>query len=69
MSNSLLLKNNSTRAISQYDVARMMSIEPLHSANLIIEFRTDAEGIKLANKFKKLCQNPSIKLNVKFKKI
>jgi hypothetical protein len=43
--------------------------QPIHSGDIVIKFKTDTEGLRLANKFKSLVNNPTIKLNIKFEKI
>ncbi len=71
--NSIVNKSGNTANLSQAEVKKCMEHkdEGYFSciADVIIEYRTDKEGIKLANKFKKLAQIPNVKLNIIFKKI
>ena len=39
------------------------------TANVVIEFKTQSEGLKLAKRFKRLAENPAMQLNVTFKDI
>jgi hypothetical protein len=42
---------------------------PNNKGIVIVKFKTEAQGLRLAKKYKKLCDNPSIKMNVTFIKI
>lgn len=37
--------------------------------NLIIKFKTDSEGLKIAKKHLQLAKNQNVKLNIKFEKL
>lgn len=39
------------------------------NGNIIVEFKTEKEGLKIAKSFANLCANPLIAINVTFKKI
>lgn len=69
MNKSLCTKTGLTRALTQSQVAELMYIGPVHKGDIIVEFKTDSEGVKLAKKYARLAKNPSIQLNVTFKKI
>lgn len=62
------IKSNLSKK-EQFNLMHSIDNQPIHNADLIIKFKTDAERLRLANKFKKLVINPSIKLNIKFEKI
>lgn len=66
---SLTTKTSLTRVLKEKDIAEMMYVEPIHKGNVIIKFKTDAEGLRLAKKYKRLAENPSIQMNVTFLKV
>lgn len=43
--------------------------DPPNKCVVVIEFKIDEEGIRLAKLYKRLAQNPSINLKVTFKKL
>lgn len=67
--NSLLLKSGMTRKIKEQQVAELMALGCINKGVVVIEFKTDEEGIRLAKLYKRLAQNPSINLKVTFKKL
>lgn len=73
INNSIVNKSGNTVNLSQAEVKKCMEHkdEGYFSciAGVIIEYRTEKEGIKLANRFKKLAQIPNVRLNIIFKKI
>lgn len=71
---SLMLKGGKlTRVINQKQAAELMKQvedgEYFGSANVVIEFENDKDGVKIAKSFSRLAANPAFKLNVTFKKI
>jgi hypothetical protein len=42
---------------------------PDNKGNVTVKFKTDAEGLRLAKKYKKLADNPYIQMNVTFLKV
>ena len=67
--NSLLTKADSTRALKKSEIARMMYKGVVHKGDIVVKFKTDAEGLRLAKKYKRLADNPSIQMNVTFLKV
>ena len=67
--NIMLKSGKSTRKLNEAETAELMDIGVIHKGFIIIKFKTDKEGIAKANKFKRLAENPSMQLNVKFEKI
>lgn len=65
----LTTKTGLTRALKERDVAEMMYIGPIHNGDVVVKFKTDVEGLRLAKKYKKLADNPSIQMNVTFMKV
>jgi hypothetical protein len=69
MNKSLITKRGLTRTLTQACVAKLMYVGPINNGNITIEFKTEAEGVRLAKKYSRLASNPSIQMNVTFKKI
>lgn len=78
-SSSLCTKTGATRKLKDSEITRLnyfyegnpllSKYNCLLSGEIIIEFKTDKEGYKLAKSFKKLIENPQANLKVTFKKI
>ena len=66
---SLLTKAGSTRVLKESEIARMMYKGIVHKGDIVVKFKTDAEGLRLAKKYAKLANNPSIQMNVTFMKV
>lgn len=65
---SLLTKTGLTTVITEVNLTRLFEANKSYG-NIIVEFKTDKEGVRLANKYRRLANNPSIEMNVTFKKI
>lgn len=66
--NSLLNKYGNTRPLPNADkIARTM--KPTSFINVTIKYKTDKEANNKARLFKKLADNPTVKLNIIFDKI
>jgi len=65
----LMLKNGKDTNRVGYLTSRWNNNNIVCSCDLIVEFKTEAEGVKLAKLYKKLADNPTVRLNIVFKKI
>jgi hypothetical protein len=67
-----MLKNGNTRALPKKIKDLMVYLyngNPPNKGEVVIEYRTEAEGLRLAKKYKALADNPSIQLKITFKKL
>jgi Na+-transporting NADH:ubiquinone oxidoreductase subunit NqrA len=68
MNKSIVMKTITT-AYTNQEVAELMAGDKRGSANVVIEYKTDAEAEKKARQFKRLAQDPSFDLKITFKKL
>lgn len=70
---SIVSKNGNTKKLTQKEAKLLFEKvekgEFLGEINVEIEFKTDAQGLKIAKRFNRLADNPAVKLSVTFKKI
>lgn len=73
MSGSLTTKTGLTKKLKQSEITKYFeALEKdgyMGTVDVVIEFSTEAEGLKVAKQFKRLAENPAVKLNVQFKNI
>jgi len=69
---SIMQKNGDTKPMSAKEAKVLFEkVEKgdfLGTIDVEIVFKTEAQGLKMAKKFKRLVENPGVKLNVKFTK-
>jgi hypothetical protein len=69
---SIMQKNGDTKKMSPKEAKVLFEkVEKgdfLGTIDVEIVFKTEAQGLKMAKKFKRLAENPGVKLNVKFTK-
>lgn len=70
---SIMLKNGNTKNITQKEAKLLFEqVEKgdfLGKIDVLIEFKTEKQGMKLAKQFSRLADNPAVQLNVQFQKI
>ena len=70
---SIMQKNGDTKQLTPKEAKVLF--EKVEKGNFLgvidveIVFKTEAQGTKIAKKFKRLAENPGVKLNVKFTKL
>ena len=70
--NSLILKNGNTRVLSREQKKLIINLyggSPPNKGEVVIEYKTEKEGLALARKYKALADNPLIQLKITFKKL
>lgn len=69
---ALTSKNGTTKKLTQKQASELMAeVEKgdyKGEADIVIEFTDDKKATKLAQKFRRLAENPSFKLNITFKR-